>query len=392
MDATIADLTRKVRELSTLLEVSRVINSDLESDRVLQTVLQQAMVVIGAEAGTLWLKDADGAGVEARTALGPVAASILSLRLEPGEGIVGQVIEKGVGHLVADAQNDPPWSGRVDAQTGFVTRSLLTSPLPGRNGRIGCLQLINKKDGSLFDEGDLELLTALGTQAALVIENARYMEQMRHLAVSLQDAWRGALDALASALATRDYETEAHCQRTVELTLLLARRLGVPDAKLPSIVRGALLHDIGKIGIPDSILFKAGPLTVEEREIIKQHVILGYNMLQHIPFFSEAMPVVLHHHESYDGTGFPKGLKGDEIPHGARIFHVADVYDALISERPYKRAWSVERAMEELRQGAGRSYDPEAVAAMGELSTTELGWLNGIKDFQTGTRELMGQP
>ena len=392
MDTTVADLTRKVRELSTLLEVSRVINSDLENDRVLQTVLQQAMLVIGAEAGTLWLVDPDGAGVEARTALGPVAASILRVRLAPGEGVVGQVMQSGIGDLVADAQLDSRWAGRVDAQTGFVTRSLLTSPLPGRAGRIGCLQLINKKDGTLFDAGDLELLTALGTQAALVIENARYMEQMRHLALSLQDAWRGALDALASALATRDYETEAHCQRTVEMTLLLARRLGVPDERLPSIVRGALLHDIGKIGIPDSILFKAGPLTTEEREIIKQHVILGFNMLQHIPFFCEAMPVVLHHHESYDGTGFPKGLKGEEIPRGARIFHVADVYDALISERPYKRAWSMDRAMEELRQGSGRAYDPEAVAALLNLTTAELTWLNGIKDFQTSTREMLGRP
>ncbi|MDP3047026.1 MAG: HDIG domain-containing protein, partial [Chloroflexota bacterium] len=129
------------------------------------------------------------------------------------------------------------------------------------------------------------LLIALSTQAALVIENADLMERMRLLARDLQAAWRGTLDALASALATRDYETEAHCQRTVEMTILLARRMGVPERDLPSMVRGALLHDIGKTGIPNSILFKTGPLTFDEREIIKQHVVLGYNMLHHIPFF-----------------------------------------------------------------------------------------------------------
>ncbi len=392
MRDTVTILSRKVRELSTLLEVSRVINSDLESERVLHTVLQQAMAVIGAQAGTLWLVGADGQGIDARLALGPVANSISHVHMAPGEGVVGQVVQSGVGDLVADAQLDPRWSGRVDAETGFVTRSIVSAPLPGRTGRIGCLQLINKVDGTLFDDGDLELLTALGTQAALVIENANFVEQMRHLAFSLQDAWRGALDALASALATRDFETEAHCQRTVEMTVLLARRMGVAEASMPSIVRGALLHDIGKIGIPDSILFKAGPLTHDEREVIKQHVVLGYNMLQHIPFFGEAMPVVLHHHESFDGSGFPRGLKGSEIPIGARIFHVADVYDALVSNRPYKRAWPAELAMTELKTGAGRGFDPVAVDALEDLSPAEMQWLMGLKDFQASTRDLLGRP
>jgi putative nucleotidyltransferase with HDIG domain len=392
MEKKVADLTRKVRELSTLLEVSRVINSDLEQERVLHTVLEQAMMVIGAEAGTLWIVDPDGSGTEVKMALGPVASSMMRVRMAPGEGVVGQVIQTGLGDLVSDAQSDPRWSGRVDAATGFVTRSIVSAPLPGRSGRIGCLQLINKAAGGLFDNADLELLTALSTQAALVIENAHFMEQMRQMTLSLQEAWRGALDALASALATRDYETEAHCQRTVEMTLALARRLGVAEMELPSMVRGALLHDIGKIGIPDSILFKAGPLTLDEREIIKQHVILGYKMLQHIPFFSEAMPVVLHHHEAYDGTGFPKGLKGDEIPLGARIFHVADVYDALVSDRPYKRAWPIDQAMAEMREGAGHGYDPDAVAALEALSSDEMVRLLAVRDFRPDTRDLLGRP
>jgi putative nucleotidyltransferase with HDIG domain len=387
----VADLETKVRQLSTLLEVSRVINSDLGDQSILHTVLEQAMTVLRAEAGTLWIVDGDGAGIEAKMALGPVAPSILRVRLTPGEGVVGQVIQTGVGDLVSDAQNDPRWAGRVDAETGFITRSLVSAPLLGRAGRIGCLQLINKADGALFGQSDLELLVALSTQAALVIENADLMERMRSLARDLQAAWRGTLDALASALATRDYETEAHCQRTVEMTILLARRMGVPEAELPAMVRGALLHDIGKIGIPDSILFKTGPLTFDEREIVKQHVVLGYNMLHHIPFFGDAMPVVLHHHESFDGSGFPNGLKGSDIPLGARIFHVVDVYDALVSERPYKRAWSADRAVAELHQGAGRGYDPLAVTALEAVGPSEMAWLMNLRDFQPGTRDLLGR-
>jgi HD-GYP domain-containing protein (c-di-GMP phosphodiesterase class II) len=119
--------------------------------------------------------------------------------------------------------------------------------------------------------------------------------------------------------------------------------------------------------------------------------VLGYNMLQHIPFFCDAMPVVLHHHESFDGSGFPRGLKGSEIPLGARIFHVADVYDALVSERPYKRAWSADRAVSELHQGAGRGYDPIAVAALENVGAAEMAWLMNLKDFQPTTRDLLGR-
>ena len=390
MNKAVAELTRKVGELSAILEVSKLIGVDLEDDRVLETVLQKAMLVLRAEAGTLWLA-VDG-GAEARSALGAGAESRLRARVAAGEGSVGRVLATGAGELVADARTDASGLGLTDGALGLVARSAVTAPLPGRNRRIGCLQVFNREDGSLFDEGDLELLCGVGTQAALVIENARHMEELRRLSASAQDAWRGALDALASALATRDYETEAHCQRTVEMTLLLARRLGVPDVRLPSMSRGALLHDIGKIGIPDGILFKAGPLTPVEREVVKQHVVLGYNMLRHIPFFSEAMPVVLHHHESYDGSGFPGGLKGEAIPQGARIFRVADVYDALISERPYKHAWSTDRAIDELRHGAGREYDPDAVDALTNLTKGELAWISGVKDFQPSTRELLGQP
>ncbi len=387
----IAELERKVRELSTLLEVSRVINADLDLERVLHTVLEQALLVIEAEAGTLWSLEENRTVIVPRVVTGPAASSILQIRMKPGEGLVGQVIQTGVGDLVADAQSDPRWAGRVDAATGFVTRSVVSAPLTGRAGAIGCLQLVNKRGGRLFQSSDLELLTALGAQAALVIENSRLLGQTRDLARSLQEAWTGTLDALASALSTRDNDTEAHCQRTVELAVLLAGRLGVPEPQLPAIARGALLHDIGKIGIPDSILFKPARLTLDEKQTMRQHVKMGYDMLQHIPFFRDAMPVVLYHHENYDGTGFPEGLKGEEIPLGARIFHVVDVYDALISERPYKPAWPSEQVLAQLRQEAGRSYDPQVVAALDQLTPQEADWLRCLRDFSPATRELLGR-
>ncbi|MBI3761511.1 MAG: GAF domain-containing protein [Chloroflexi bacterium] len=386
-----AELEQKVRELSTLLEVSRVINADLELERVLRTVLDQAIEVIQAEAGTLWILEEGGAVIVPRVTAGPVTSNILQVRLQPGEGITGRVIQTGVGDLVTDAQNDPRWAGRVDSATGFMTRSIISAPLTGRSGTIGCLQLVNKRGDRFFQSSDLDLLTALGAQAALVIENSRLLEETRALARSLQEAWTGALDALTAALATRDNDTQHHCYRTVELAVLLARRINVPEVEIPIIARGALLHDVGKIGIPDGILYKPGRLTPAEREKMKQHVRLGYDMLQHIMFFRDANLVVLYHHEDFDGSGYPLGLKGERIPVSARIFHVADVYDALTNERPYKEAWPHERALAELKNGSGLHFDPRVVTALESLTPEEVDWIHTLQSFSTATRDLLGR-
>ena len=151
-----------------------------------------------------------------------------------------------------------------------------------------------------------------------------------------RQAWAGTLDALTSALSARDSDTQTHCYRTVELAVALAREMQLPTEEVAAIARGALLHDIGKIGISDTILLKPGELSCDERTEIQRHSRLGHDMLQHIPFFADALPIVLYHHECYDGSGYPDGLCGEAIPRGARIFHVVDLYDALTQERPYK--------------------------------------------------------
>lgn len=390
MDQT-AELERKVRQLSTLLEVSRALNADLELERVLHTVLEQAIMVMEAEAGTLWSLEEHNTIIVPRVATGPAAASIFNVRLAPGEGIAGQVIQTGDGILVSDAQSDPRWAERVDEATGFMTRSIVCGPLTGHSGTIGCLQLLNKRDNRLFDPSDVEILTALGAQAALVIENSRLLEQTRAFARNLEEAWTGTLDALTSAMACRDTETLEHCYRTVELAVMLARRMGISDLQLATIARGALLHDIGKIGIPDHILLKPGRLTDEERETMKQHVKLGYDMLKHVTAFQDALPVVLYHHENYDGSGYLSGIKGEAIPLAARIFHAVDVYDALISSRPYKPPWSHEQALAEIRSVAGKHFDPLVVDALEQLTPEETDTIHRLEDFLPGTRALLGR-
>jgi HD-GYP domain-containing protein (c-di-GMP phosphodiesterase class II) len=179
----------------------------------------------------------------------------------------------------------------------------------------------------------------------------------------LQGTYRSVLEVLSAALDTRHPETGDHSQRVIERTLAVSRALGIRGTALRDIEWGAALHDVGKIGIPDAVLLKPGALTDEEWAIMKTHCEIGYRMLCGFDFLHGALPIVLHHHEWYDGSGYPSGLRAHWIPFGARVFGVADAYDAMTSDRPYRRALSHEEAVAELRRGAGTQFDPEVVEA-----------------------------
>jgi len=217
----------------------------------------------------------------------------------------------------------------------------------------------------------------------LVLENRTYQTGLEHLvaertqqlSIALQDleqSYDYTLEALGSALDAKDAETEGHCQRVTAFTITIAKAMGVDKALLRHIARGAFLHDIGKMGIPDQILRKPGPLTLEEREIMRRHCEIGYAVLERIPFLKEAAEIVLSHQECYDGSGYPHGLKGEEIPLGARIFAVADTLDAMISDRPYRKALPISAAREEIQRFAGRQFDPRVVEVF--LAQPEALW------------------
>lgn len=207
----------------------------------------------------------------------------------------------------------------------------------------------------------------------LVMENRTYQSDLEHLvaertrllSIALQDleqSYDYTLEALGGALDAKDAETEGHCQRVTAFTITIAKAMGVDSSLLRHIARGAFLHDIGKMGVPDNILRKPGPLTAEEREIMRRHCEIGYTVLERIPFLKDAAEIVLSHQECYDGSGYPRGLKGEEIPLGARIFAVADTLDAMISDRPYRKALPISTAIDEIRQFSGRQFDPKVVA------------------------------
>ncbi|GBC91564.1 Cyclic di-GMP phosphodiesterase response regulator RpfG [bacterium HR15] len=206
----------------------------------------------------------------------------------------------------------------------------------------------------------------------------------RDLQEEVQRSYRATLEALLAALDTRDTETEGHSERVAAYTMLIAHRLDLPGEELPHIERGALLHDIGKIGVPDHILYKPGPLTPDEWEIMKQHPVIGYRMCMKVEMLRPAAPIVLHHHERWDGKGYPHGLSGEEIPLGARIFAIADTLDAMTSDRPYRKALSFAQAREEIERCAGTQFDPELVKVFLSLPEDEL---RAIRELTLSNRE-----
>lgn len=199
-----------------------------------------------------------------------------------------------------------------------------------------------------------------------------YVNELQQMNERLSDAYEGTLQALSQALDTRDGETEAHSQRVCRYTRLIAQQLYLPEAEIQEILRGALLHDVGKIGVPDAILRKSGRLTEEEWGQMRKHPEIGYSMIANIPFLAGAAQVVLHHHEAYNGAGYPSGLAGDDIPLGARIFAVADAFDAMTSDRPYRKALPLRAAYTEIERCGGIQFDPKIVEAFLAIPADEL--------------------
>jgi putative nucleotidyltransferase with HDIG domain len=223
----------------------------------------------------------------------------------------------------------------------------------------------------------------------LVLENRSYQRNLEHLVAertqqlsvtlhNLEQSYDYTLEALGGALDAKDAETEGHCQRVTAITIVIAKTMGVDNDTLRHIARGAFLHDIGKMGIPDQVLRKPGPLTEDERELMRKHCDIGYTVLKKIPFLKEAAEIVLSHQEFYDGGGYPRRLKGNQIPLGARIFAVADTFDAMTSDRPYRKALPVRAAREEIQKFSGTQFDPQVVQAF--LTKPDSFWADIRRD------------
>ena len=347
---------RNAAQQALLEQISRHLQQTLNIEELIPLILDEVNKAINAEGQSLWLLNAETGIIFCRFATGPGAEDIKRVTVPVGKGIVGSSVKRQESIIIEDAQTDERFFRAADDQTGFITRSLVCVPLVRQGRSIGAIEAVNKLSGALFTRDDLDLLRNIADSAALSIENAR-------LFAELAASYDSTLDALAAALDLRDRETEGHSRRVVEYTARLARQLGLDETTITDIRRGALIHDIGKIGVPDAILHKPGPLDLEERKVMDKHPQAGYEMLLGIPYLQEEIKIVLGHQEKWDGTGYPRGLKGEAIPLGARLFAIADTYDALTSDRPYRKGRPAEVAREIIAEEAGRQFDPKAVAA-----------------------------
>jgi response regulator RpfG family c-di-GMP phosphodiesterase len=247
-------------------------------------------------------------------------------------------------------------------------------PIIAKGNVKGVLEVYNRSKINPNQEW-IDYLETLAGQAAIAIENAEIQEGLLRSNYELNMAYDATIEGWSRAMDLRDRETEGHALRVTDLTIQLARMAGIDEDEILHIRRGSLLHDMGKLGIPDSILHKPGPLNEEEWELMRKHPVFAYEMIAPINYLKKAIDIPYCHHERWDGSGYPRGLKGEEIPLVARIFAVADVYDALTSDRPYRSAWSKEKALEYISSLRSIQFDPQVVDSFFELIESDPGWL-----------------
>ena len=362
----------KVRQsqLGALMGIGRTINSSLGLKRVLEEVMDTLIELMRAERGFLMLRESSNGELSVRIARGIAHINLEEETFKVSRTIVGKVVESGEPILTTNAQDDPRFNSQLSI-AAFQLRSILCAPLKIKNELIGVIYVENRARAGIFQENELGMIKAFADQAAVAIDNAQLFENLQASNRELQEAYQATLEGWVQALDMRDKETEGHTQRVTILTERLARSMGVEGDALINIIRGALLHDIGKMAIPDGILLKPGKLTDDERALIQKHPQYAYDMLKRIDFLLPAIDIPYCHHEKWDGTGYPRGLKGEEIPFAARIFPVIDVWDALISDRPYRKGYPQAEVLELIKADSGKHFDPrvvEAFLALDDLS------------------------
>ncbi|HNJ13787.1 MAG TPA: HD domain-containing phosphohydrolase, partial [Anaerolineales bacterium] len=347
------------RQVGALVGVGSAINSSLGLKRVLEMVMDSLIALMGAERGLLMLREPNGE-LKVRVARGGDREDLAQEVFSISNTVVQQVAETGNAILTTNAQDDPRF-GRQVSVAAYRLRSILCAPLKIKDNLIGVIYVDNRAHTGIFGNNDLSLISAFSNQAAVAIDNASLFDDLQESNAELEIAYQATLEGWVRALDLRDKETEGHTQRVTALTQRLAQAMGVDDDALLHITRGALLHDIGKMAIPDGILLKPGSLTDEERAHIQKHPVYAYEMLSPIKFLHPALDIPYCHHEKWDGTGYPRKLKGEEIPFAARIFSVVDVWDALISDRPYRKGLPPSEIRERIQKDSGSHFDPKVV-------------------------------
>ena len=341
------DLT--LQRLQAIMRMNRAIGGDLVLEMVLEKILEEIFLMFGPERGAVLALNEDTGELDIVCSKAKAGGNGLDTSLL-SRSILNKVLEDSVGILVDDATMDDRFSLSESISLDKI-RSALCVPLIRQNEVIGVIYLDASSQVKAFTEDDLELLISIAGPASVQIQNALYLGQLKR-------SYRDTIRALAKAVDARDPYTVGHNWRVSRLAVAVASSLGWSGEELGTAELGGILHDIGKIGIPDSIFLKSEKLADEEWQIMKQHPEIGAKMVAGIDFLEPVLPFILYHHEHWDGNGYPYGLKQNEIPEEGRLLLVCDAFDAMTTTRPYRNGLDPELAIEELRQKKGIQFDP----------------------------------
>lgn len=334
-----------------LSEVALTMTFPQDTDDMMDAIINIAIKALDAEKGLLVIKNKNGSELIIKSAVGYNEELIRKARIKAGQGIIGWVIENGKPIILPEGDIDNRFNKLSHLEMG--NRSTLCVPLIHSRKILGAININNKVFGKRFCNDDIIILNNLAVQTAVALENIMLRED-------IDNTYLETISALAIAVESRDKYTKGHSSRVSKIAKTIAKRMGSSKQELADIENAALLHDIGKIGIMDRILNK-GKLTEHEFDIIKRHPEIGENIIKPVGSLTQLCAIVRHHHERFDGKGYPDSLSKDEIPKAARILAVADAFDAMTSNRPYRKALSFGKAISELNRNAGQQFDREVV-------------------------------
>lgn len=340
-----------LKSLVSLYQISEAMGSTIHLNSLLSLVMNSIVNEFNADLVSISLWDPHTDCLELEAYYGD-EADIKRDPLLSGKSEINYKVLKNAKPEVVNEMQDPPLTD-LDDQTATY-RSLVCHPLLAQGKVIGTLNLLREGQFKVFGLGDVHMLWILASKAATAIEHSRLYRE-------LELAYIGTVRAFANAVEARDNYTRGHTERVYKIASLIVRALEWSDEQMKNLYMGCVLHDVGKVGVPDSILNKPGRFTEEERLIMQKHPETGVKMLEGIPMLEPALPYILYHHEFYDGSGYPLGLKGDNIPLEGRILAIADTVDAILTNRPYRKGASLQKVSRELLECSGRQFDPELV-------------------------------
>ncbi len=350
----------QVKRLEALHAIDQYIAGSFDQRLTLELLLTHTLDQLEVDAAVIFLLEPYQRTLQYAVGKGFHTHIIETANLRLGESLAGRaVMERRMIHVTdQEAKELNPALAKLWSEEGM--KSMYSLPLISKGQVKGVLSVYHRK-AFIPDPTWINFLNTLAGQAAIAVESMQLFNGLQQANMELTVAYDATIEGWSQAMDLRDKETEGHTKRVTEMSMQIGKAMQLGEEYLVHLRRGALLHDIGKLGVPDHILLKPDKLTDEEWQIMKKHPQFAYDMLHSVAYLRHALDIPYCHHEKWDGTGYPQGLKGEQIPLAARIFAIVDVWDALTSDRPYREAWSKPDALKYIREQSGKNFDPQVV-------------------------------